>query len=155
MHCPFCRGKETKVVDSRYANQGDAIRRRRECLDCQERFTTFETAELSLPRIIKQDQSRECFDEHKLKRGLLKALEKRPVAIARIDDAVANILRRLVAMGEKEVPSKVLGDWVMNELKALDHVAYVRFASVYRCFQDVDAFAAEIQRLKSEKITEN
>lgn len=152
MHCPFCGGKETKVVDSRYANGGDAIRRRRECLECTERFTTYETAELSMPRIIKHDHSRECFDEQKLRRGLLKALEKRPVSVSKIDDAVATIKRKMMALGEKELDSKKLGDWVMIELKNLDHVAYVRFASVYRCFQDVQAFEEEIQRLKQEHI---
>jgi transcriptional repressor NrdR len=152
MHCPFCGGSETKVVDSRYANSGDSIRRRRECLECIERFTTYETAELSLPRVIKQDQSREAFDEEKLRRGLLKALEKRPVSVSDVEKSVVNIKRKLMSLGEKEVDSKKLGDWVMTELKLLDHVAYVRFASVYRCFQDVYAFEEEIQRLKEEQV---
>lgn len=152
MHCPFCGGKETKVVDSRYANSGDSIRRRRECLECVERFTTYETAELSLPRVVKRDLSRECFDEGKLRRGLLRALEKRPVSVSEVENSVATIKRKLMALGEKEVDSKKLGDWVMIELKHLDHVAYVRFASVYRCFQDVHAFEEEIQRLKQEHV---
>lgn len=148
MRCPFCIGKETKVVDSRFASDGAQVRRRRECLECGERFTTYETAELSLPRIVKQDNSREHFSEEKLRQGLLRALEKRPVSTEQVEGAVSNIKHQLMVLGEREVPSKMLGDWVMKALAELDDVAYVRFASVYRSFQDVHAFEEEIQRLK-------
>lgn len=148
MRCPFCGATETKVIDSRFANEGDQIRRRRECLECIERFTTYETAELTLPRMVKQDASREAFSEEKLRQGLLRALEKRPVSMERIEEAISRIKHRLRAYGEREVQTKVLGDWVMEELRQIDHVAYVRFASVYRRFQDVNAFEEEIQRLR-------
>lgn len=149
MHCPFCNHEETKVNDSRLAGEGQQIRRRRECLQCGERFTTFETAELVLPRVVKSDASREPFDETKLRSSLLKALEKRPVSIEALDAAVAHICHKLRALGEREVPSRQLGDLAMEELRHLDEVAYVRFASVYRSFQDVDAFREEIERLKN------
>lgn len=151
MRCPFCNGTETKVVDSRFANDGDQIRRRRECLECQERFTTYEVPELTFPRMVKQDASREAFNEQKLRQGLLRALEKRPVSAEQIEDALSRIKRKLRSVGEREVPTKVLGDWVMQALREIDHVAYVRFASVYRRFQDVHAFEAEIQRLRQEQ----
>jgi transcriptional repressor NrdR len=148
MRCPFCGGTETKVIDSRFASEGDQIRRRRECLECVERFTTYEIAELTLPRMVKRDASREPFSEDKLRQGLLRALEKRPVSMEQVEEAISRIKRRLRALGEREVPTKVLGDWIMDELRQIDHVAYVRFASVYRRFQDVQAFEAEIQRLR-------
>lgn len=151
MRCPFCLGSETKVIDSRESNDGDQIRRRRECISCRERYTTYEVAELSFPRVIKQDNTREVFDESKLQRGMVKALEKRPVNTIKIENALSRIKRRLRALGEGEVSSKVLGDWMMDELKAIDDVAYVRFASVYRSFQDVKAFEDEIKRLHKEK----
>lgn len=154
MRCPFCYATETKVVDSRFASEGDQVRRRRECLECEERFTTYETAELTLPRMIKRDASREAFNEHKLRQGLLRALEKRPVSIEKIEDAVSRIKRRLRALGEREIHTKVLGDWIMEELRQIDHVAYVRFASVYRRFQDVQAFEEEIQRLREHDVIE-
>lgn len=150
MRCPFCHAEETKVIDSRLANEGDSVRRRRECLACGERFTTYETAELVLPRIIKQDGSRVPFDQDKLRAGMLRALEKRPVDTERVEAAVNRIRHRLRASGEREVPSRQLGDWVMDELRELDEVAYVRFASVYRQFQDVNAFREEIERLLNE-----
>lgn len=150
MRCPFCSGSETKVVDSRFASEGDQIRRRRECLECQERFTTYEIAELTLPRMVKRDASREAFSEQKLRQGLLRALEKRPVSMEQVEDAISRIKRRLRALGEREVHTQVLGDWIMQELRRIDHVAYVRFASVYRRFQDVHAFEEEIQRLRQE-----
>lgn len=149
MRCPFCGATETKVVDSRFANEGDQIRRRRECLECAERFTTRETPELTLPRMVKRDASREVFNEEKLRQGLLRALEKRPVSMERIEEAISRIKHRLRAYGEREVQTKVLGDWIMDELRQIDHVAYVRFASVYRRFQDVNAFEEEIQRLRA------
>ncbi len=149
MRCPFCGAADSKVIDSRLSAEGDAIRRRRSCVECQERFTTYETAELSLPRLIKRDQSRVVFDEEKLRAGFLKALEKRPVSIDAVDRAVKGIIRRLIATGEREVESRLIGDWVMDALRDLDEVAYVRFASVYRRFQDVNAFREEIERMKS------
>ncbi len=149
MRCPFCGAADSKVIDSRLSAEGDAIRRRRSCAECQERFTTYETAELSLPRLIKRDQSRVVFDEEKLRAGFLKALEKRPVSIDAVDRAVKGIIRRLIATGEREVESRLIGDWVMDALRDLDEVAYVRFASVYRRFQDVNAFREEIERMKS------
>jgi len=148
MHCPFCNHEETKVNDSRLAGEGQQIRRRRECLKCGERFTTFETAELVLPRVVKSDASREPFDESKLRGSLLKALEKRPVSSEALDVAVAHICHKLRTLGEREVPSRQIGELAMEELRHLDEVAYVRFASVYRSFQDVDAFREEIERLK-------
>nr|WP_298724710.1 transcriptional regulator NrdR [uncultured Steroidobacter sp.] len=149
MHCPFCNHEETKVIDSRLAGEGQQIRRRRECLQCGERFTTFETAELVMPRIIKSDASREPFNEQKLRGSLLKALEKRPVASDKLDAAVAHICHKLRALGEREVASRLLGEMAMEELHSLDEVAYVRFASVYRSFQDVDAFREEIERMRA------
>jgi transcriptional repressor NrdR len=148
MFCPFCSHEETKVIDSRLAGEGQQIRRRRECLNCNERFTTFETAELVMPRIIKSDASRQPFDEQKLKGSMLKALEKRPVAIEAVDAAVVHICNKLRSLGEREVPARMIGELVMEELRHLDEVAYVRFASVYRSFQDIDAFREEIERLR-------
>lgn len=151
MRCPFCHAPETKVIDSRLANEGDSVRRRRECLTCNERYTTFETAELVMPRIVKSDGSRVPFDEQKLLHGMTKALEKRPVPMETIEQAVNRIKSNLRATGDREVISKQLGEWVMDELKTLDHVAYVRFASVYRSFQDIDEFRQEIDRLEAPK----
>jgi transcriptional repressor NrdR len=151
MHCPFCNFEETKVIDSRLAGEGQQIRRRRECLKCGERFTTFESAELVMPRIIKSDERREPFDERKLRGSMLKSLEKRPVAGEAIDAAVVHICNKLRAMGEREVPSRLVGELVMEELHDLDEVAYVRFASVYRSFQDVDAFREEIDRMRHRR----
>ena len=153
MYCPFCNEPDTKVIDSRLVGEGDQVRRRRECDKCTERFTTYEVAELTIPRIIKQDGRRNPFDEQKLRGGILRALEKRPVSAEQIETAVNHILRRLRASGEREVSSQVLGSWVMDELRQLDEVAYVRFASVYRSFQDVRAFGEEIKRLRSEDTT--
>jgi len=155
MRCPFCGADDSKVIDSRLSAEGDAIRRRRRCVECNERFTTYETAELSLPRLIKRDHSRAVFDENKLRSGFLKALEKRPVSIDAIDTAVKGIIRKLIATGEREVDSRLVGDWVMDALHELDEVAYVRFASVYRSFQDVNAFREEIERMKrrAEQVT--
>ncbi len=150
MRCPFCGAQDTKVIDSRLFGDGDQVRRRRECTVCKERVTTYESAELNLPRLIKQDGSREPFDGRKLAAGMNRALEKRPVSAERIDDALGHIRRRLLASGEKELPSRQIGEWVMDELRMLDQVAYVRFASVYRSFQDVNEFREEIERLESE-----
>jgi len=150
MNCPFCMANETKVIDSRLVDEGVQVRRRRECLECQERFTTYESAELVLPRIIKRDGRREVFDKVKLRNGLVKALEKRPIAVEQIEMAIHRIIRRLRASGEGEVTAELIGELVMEELSKLDGVAYVRFASVYRSFQDVGAFHAEIQRLQRQ-----
>lgn len=150
MQCPFCHADDTKVIDSRLVSEGDQVRRRRECIDCAERFTTYETVELSLPRLLKRDGRCVQFREEKLRAGILKALEKRPVRMEKVDAAINRILNHLRATGEREIETQVLGEWVMAELKALDEVAYVRFASVYRRFQDIDEFQAEIARLKSE-----
>ena len=151
MHCPFCGHTETKVIDSRLAGEGRQIRRRRECLACAERFTTFETAELLLPVVVKSDRSREPFDENKLRAGMQKALEKRPVSRETIDDAVARICHKLRSLGEREIASRAVGEMVMESLRHLDEVAYVRFASVYRDFRDVDDFAHEVRALKGHK----
>lgn len=148
MHCPFCSAEDTKVIDSRLVAEGDQVRRRRECLSCKERFTTFEIAELLMPRIIKKNGTREPFDENKLKAGLLRALEKRPVSIEAIESALNHIKHFLQATGEREVKSVVVGEKVMEQLKQLDEVAYVRFASVYRRFKDLSEFRQEIDRLE-------
>jgi len=149
MHCPFCKAEDTKVIDSRLVAEGDQIRRRRECTSCNERFTTFETAELVIPRVIKSDGRRQPFDESKLRHGMLHALQKRNVSIDRVDAALNHILHKLRATGEREVKSRLIGELVMAELKQLDSVAYVRFASVYRDFKDIDAFRAEIDSLNT------
>ncbi len=142
MHCPFCGADDTKVIDSRLVAEGDAVRRRRECQTCGERFTTFETAELVMPRLVKRDGSREPFDEEKLRAGLQKALEKRPVSIEAIENCLNRVKHTLRSTGERELPSRVVGEAVMEELRKIDGVAYVRFASVYRDFQDVSEFEA-------------
>ena len=147
VHCPFCTHKETKVIDSRLVSEGGQVRRRRECLSCGERFTTFESAELVLPRVIKSNGSRQPFDEEKLRSGLLRALEKRPVSLEVIENTINRIKHRLRATGEREVGTRQVGEMVMDELRELDDVAYVRFASVYRSFQDVNEFRKEIDNL--------
>jgi transcriptional repressor NrdR len=151
VHCPFCGHEETKVTDSRLAGGGAQIRRRRECLSCGERFTTFESAELVMPLVVKSDQSREPFDLAKLRAGMEKALEKRPVGSDAVDAAVSHIGHKLRSMGEREVPARVVGELVMDELHHLDEVAYVRFASVYRSFQDVEAFRHEVDQLRHRR----
>ena len=148
MHCPFCREQDTKVVDSRLVNDGDAVRRRRSCPSCGERFNTFEYPELSMPKLIKRDGSREVFDEKKLRGGFVKALEKRPVGEEEIEISISNIKYALRSKGDREVPALSLGELVMDELKSLDPVAYVRFASVYRDFQDVKDFADVVEKLE-------
>lgn len=150
MHCPFCGADDTKVIDSRLVADGDSVRRRRECQTCGERFTTFETAELVMPRVVKSNGSREPFNEEKLRAGLQKALEKRPVSIEEIDSAMNRITHRLRATGERELDSREVGEAVMAELRTLDGIAYVRFASVYRDFQDISEFQAEIQKLNTD-----
>ena len=148
MHCPFCGHEDTKVSDSRLASEGRQIRRRRECLKCGERFTTFETAELVMPVVVKGDRSRQPFDEHKLRGGMEKALEKRPVSREAVDEAAERIVHKIRSLGEREVQARAIGELVMEELRHLDEVAFVRFASVYRHFQDIDAFREEIEKLR-------
>ncbi len=148
MHCPFCGHEDTKVSDSRLASEGRQVRRRRECLSCGERFTTFETAELVMPVVIKADRSRQPFDENKVRTGMEKALEKRPVSREAIDEALGRIFHKIRALGEREIQARAVGELVMEELRHLDEVGFVRFASVYRHFQDIDAFREEIERLR-------
>jgi transcriptional repressor NrdR len=155
MYCPFCGKQDTKVIDSRLASEGAQVRRRRECLDCGERFTTFEFAELVMPRIIKSNGDREPFNEKKMISGMMRALEKRPVESENVAAAISRLQHRLRASGEREIAARQLGEWVMNELRALDQVAYVRFASVYRSFEDVNAFREEIERLENEPSAED
>ncbi|EOX3359425.1 transcriptional regulator NrdR [Vibrio cholerae] len=148
MHCPFCSENDTKVIDSRLVADGHQVRRRRQCLACNECFTTFETAELVMPRVIKSNGNREPFDEEKMIGGLQRALEKRPVSADAIELAISTIKSKLRATGEREVPSKLIGNLVMEQLKVLDKVAYIRFASVYRSFEDVREFGEEIAKLQ-------
>jgi len=150
MRCPFCAIEDTKVIDSRLVAEGDQVRRRRECQACSERFTTYETAELLLPKVVKQNGIREPFNEEKLRAGILRALERRPVPVEQIEAAINHIKHSLMATGEREVSSLKIGEAVMEQLRELDHVAYVRFASVYRSFQDLDEFRQEIDKLSAE-----
>ncbi|WDE06465.1 transcriptional regulator NrdR [Thalassomonas viridans] len=150
MHCPFCSATDTKVIDSRLVSDGHQVRRRRECLACHERFTTFESAELVMPRIIKRDGSREPFNEDKLRNGLLRSLEKRPVSVEQMELAINKLKSQLRATGERELSSEMLGNIIMEQLKKLDKVAYVRFASVYRSFEDIREFGEEIAKLGDE-----
>jgi transcriptional repressor NrdR len=147
VHCPFCNHDDTKVTDSRLAGEGHQIRRRRECLSCGERFTTFETAELVMPQVVKNDHTRQPFDDGKLRAGILKALEKRPVTRDAVETTLDRIGHRLRALGEREVASRAIGEIVMDELRQLDEVAYVRYASVYHRFRDIDSFREEVERL--------
>ena len=149
MHCPFCSAVDTKVIDSRLVDDGTQVRRRRQCIDCKERFTTFEVAELVMPRIIKNNEMRVPFDEDKLRRGMLKALEKRPVSADDVETAIAHIKSQILARGEREMASSEIGSLVMEALKRLDKVAYIRFASVYRCFDDLRDFGEEIAKLQN------
>jgi len=148
MRCPFCSAQDTRVVDTRLADDGDQVKRRRECVVCKERFTTFEVIELALPRIIKRNGARVAFDEAKLRAGMQKALEKRPVKVDAIESAISRIKKALMSRGEREIPAMELGELVMKELADLDHVAFVRFASVYRSFQDVSEFTDMIASLQ-------
>jgi transcriptional repressor NrdR len=150
MFCPFCNADDTKVIDSRLVANGGQVRRRRECGACGERFTTYELAELVMPRVIKTDGTRQSFDEDKLRAGLQRALEKRPVSIEQIEVAISEIKHFLQVTGEREIPSQIIGEEVMRQLRQLDAVAYVRFASVYRSFQDISEFQAELNRLNED-----
>ena len=148
MICPFCMAHDTRVIDSRLVSDGYQVRRRRECAQCHERFTTFEAAELVMPRVVKRDGSREPFNEEKLRSGMLRALEKRPVSTETIELSIHRIQSKLRATGEREVKSELLGNLIMAELREMDQVAYVRFASVYRSFEDIKEFGEEIARLE-------
>ena len=148
MRCPFCGAIDTRVVDSRLGGDSDQVRRRRECTECEERFTTYETAELNLPRVIKSRGNREPFSDTKLQAGFLKSLEKRPVSVELIDAAVARVKHQCLVAGEREIDARRIGEWVMEELKQLDEVAYIRFASVYRQFEDAAAFREAIETLE-------
>ncbi len=150
MRCPFCNEQDTKVIDSRLVADGDQVRRRRECQACEERFTTFESAELLMPRLVKSDGTREPFDDQKLRAGIQRALEKRPVSVEAVEASLHRIQANLRATGEREVKSLLVGELVMEELRKLDQVAYVRFASVYRQFQDLDEFRREIERISQQ-----
>lgn len=150
MHCPFCQHEDTRVIDSRLTEDGGTVRRRRECPACGERFNTFENAELKLPAVVKNDGRREAFDESKLRTSFERALQKRPVSPEQIDAAVRHVIHQLRLRGEREIPSRKIGELVMAQLKPLDQVGYVRFASVYRAFEDVAAFRAEIDQLERD-----
>lgn len=150
MYCPFCNANDTKVNDSRLIRETNQVRRRRECLLCKERFTTYEIAELALPSVIKRDNRRDSFNQEKLRAGILRALEKRPVGLEQIETAISHIIHKARASGEREVSTQQIGEWVMEELRNLDQVAFVRFASVYRSFQDINEFREEISRLEHD-----
>jgi transcriptional repressor NrdR len=150
VYCPFCHAEETKVIDSRLVADGAQVRRRRQCLLCNERFTTFETAELLMPLIIKRDGRRELFSVDNLRAGMLRALEKRPVGMDAVEDAIVIIMQKIRRSGEREVDSRQVGEWVMEQLYRLDHVAYVRFASVYKRFKDVSEFRETIDQMSDE-----
>ncbi|KDN09777.1 MULTISPECIES: transcriptional regulator NrdR [Gilliamella] len=150
MHCPFCNADDTKVIDSRLIGEGFQVRRRRQCVECNERFTTFEVAELIMPNVIKSNKVREPFNEDKLRNGMKRALEKRPVSFDAIEDAITRIKSKLRATGEREVPAKLIGDYVIEELKNLDKIAYIRFASVYFSFDDIEQFSNEIAKLQQK-----
>lgn len=154
MHCPYCNAVDTKVIDSRLAAEGSQVRRRRQCTECGERFTTFEVIEVVMPRIIKSNGRIEPYDQNKLRRSISLPLQKRPIAIDDIDATISRIEQKLRNMGEREVSSKILGEVVMLELKSLDDVAYVRFASIYRDFQDIAAFQAELANIHADLTAE-
>lgn len=145
MKCPFCKSADTQVIDSRVSDDGDSIRRRRRCADCSKRFTTYETVELRMPQVVKQDGSRTEFDLEKLRTGFMRALHKRPVPTSLVDEAVAMITQNVLALGEREIASRRIGEMVMRELHKLDQVAYIRFASVYKSFEDIDDFQDAIK----------
>ena len=151
MHCPFCHEEDTKVIDSRLVADGAQVRRRRQCLVCHERFSTFETAELIMPLIIKRDGRREPFHVENLRGGMLRALEKRPVSVDALEDAIVAIMQNIRRRGDREVDSRLVGEWVMEHLYRLDHVAYVRFASVYKRFKDISEFRQTIDQMKDEQ----
>ena len=151
MHCPYCSYSDTKVIDSRLISEGLQTRRRRECPECGERFTTFESAELLMPKIIKQkNNTREPFNEQKLREGLYRSLEKRPVGDEEIEKLIEDIKKDIRASGEREVPSRLIGEAVMKNLRKIDEVAFIRFASVYRRFEDITEFSEEVEKLTKD-----
>jgi transcriptional repressor NrdR len=154
MKCPFCGTPDTRVVDSRLAHESAQVRRRRECVSCEARFTTYEAPMLNMPMVIKSDGSRDPFDEQRVRSGMAKALEKRPVSAEQIEDAMSHIKRQLAVLDAREVPSRQIGELVMRELQIMDHVAYIRFASVYLSFEDLASFEELIKRLESEPTPE-
>ena len=147
MFCPFCHAPDTRVIDSRLVADGTQVRRRRECIECKERLTSFEVAELLMPKVMKRDGCRDPFNEDKLRAGMQRALEKRPISAEQFEASVSALIKKLRATGEREVSSQLLGQWVMESLQALDPVAYVRFASVYWDFKDADAFKEFVDQL--------
>ncbi|MGH8728237.1 MAG: transcriptional regulator NrdR [Burkholderiales bacterium] len=151
MKCPFCGGADTQVVDSRVSEEGESIRRRRRCVSCDKRFTTYETAELRMPQIVKQNANREEFDPDKLRTGFVRALHKRPVPTEFVDEAIERITQKLLSLGEREIESRRIGELVMKELYKLDKVAYIRFASVYKSFEDVEDFRDVIEQVRRKK----
>lgn len=148
MRCPFCGESDTRVIDSRLVSDGKQVRRRRECPKCGDRFNTFEVAELALPRVIKRDKSRQPFDEEKLRSSVRSALHKRSVNAEQLENLIQEVIHQLISYGEREVKSSLIGELVMERLRSLDQVAYIRFASVYRSFQDVEAFETEVKKLQ-------
>jgi transcriptional repressor NrdR len=151
VHCPYCKNDDTSVIDSRLAKEGGEIRRRRECLRCKQRFTTYERADSLFPWVIKKDGRREQFEIEKIRTGVMRALEKRPVSIHASEGLITEVIQAIVERGEKEVPSAAIGEEIMKRLKALDEVAYVRFASVYRQFRDINDFMSELSSLLTKK----
>ncbi|MCH8104682.1 MAG: transcriptional repressor NrdR [Proteobacteria bacterium] len=154
MKCPFCGTPDTRVVDSRLAQESAQVRRRRECVSCESRFTTYETPLLNMPVVIKNDGSRDAFDELRLRNGMMRALEKRPVAVEQIEDAISHIKKQLIGVDSREISSRKIGELVMHELQRLDQVAYIRFASVYLSFEDIQAFEELIKTLEAEPTPE-
>lgn len=154
MKCPFCGTPDTRVVDSRLASESNQVRRRRECVSCEARFTTYESPMLNMPMVIKNDGSRDAFDEQRVRNGMMRALEKRPVSAQQVEDAMSHIKHQLAVLDAREIPSRKIGDLVMRELQSLDHVAYIRFASVYLSFEDIKSFEEVIKRLESEPTPE-
>lgn len=152
MKCPFCSHAETQVVETRLSEDGSSIRRRRRCMSCEKRFTTFENAEVRMPALVKQSGERQEFSRDKLREGFRRALHKRPVSTEQVDTAIEHIVQRLLALGEREVSSRLVGEWVMTELKRLDKVAYIRFASVYRAFQDPDDFRNALREVDEARV---
>ena len=149
MKCPFCKSDDTQVIDSRVSDDGDSIRRRRRCTSCNKRFTTYETVELRMPQVVKQDGTRTEFDLDKLRTGFMRALHKRPVPTPAVDEAIATITQNVLALGVREIESRQIGEMVMRELHRLDEVAYIRFASVYKSFQGVDDFTDAIKEVQN------
>jgi transcriptional repressor NrdR len=153
MKCPFCKSDDTQVIDSRVSDDGETIRRRRRCTSCNKRFTTYETVELRMPQVVKQDGTRAEFDLNKLRTGFLRALHKRPVPTPAVDEAIATITQNVLALGEREIESRRIGEMVMRELYKLDEVAYIRFASVYRSFEGINDFQDAIKEVQNPAVT--